>query len=118
MEFEDYKSDLLSRIDRGLKFARSLKVDAAEIFLIKQHELKLIGISGLIQSMNGGNIGVACRCLMGKKVGFASSSGISDDAVHFAVEKALKHANSLGITGISIIAQKALKGGKDDSTNT
>ncbi|MFX1566898.1 MAG: TldD/PmbA family protein [Promethearchaeota archaeon] len=90
LDFDDWESDLLSRIDRGLKFGRSLGTDAIELYLTKSRTLDIKLKGGMIDATQGGNIGIGCRCLTGKRVGFATVSGITDSAVNFAIESALK----------------------------
>jgi PmbA protein len=90
LDFEDWESDLLARVDRGLKFGKSLGIDALELYLTNSRSLNVILKTGMIYATQGGNIGIGCRCLTGKKIGFASASGISDSSVNFAIESALK----------------------------
>ncbi len=95
IDFEDWESDLLSRIDRGLKFGLSLGAGALELYIANFQSLDIKIKSGMIDATKGGNIGVGCRCVIGKKVGFASASGITDAAVNFAIESALKISKTL-----------------------
>lgn len=95
LDFDDWESDLLSRIDRGLKFGRSLGTDALELYLTKSRTLNIKLKGGMIDATQGGNIGIGCRCLSGKKVGFATASGITDSAINFAIESALKISKAL-----------------------
>ncbi|MFX1411889.1 MAG: TldD/PmbA family protein [Promethearchaeota archaeon] len=95
VDFNDWEASLLSNIDRGLKFGRSLGIDALELYLTNSRSLNIKIKSGMIDGTQGGNIGVGCRCVTGKKVGFASASGITDTAVNFAVESAFKVSKTL-----------------------
>ena len=49
----------------------------------------------MIDATQGGNIGIGCRCLTGKKIGFATASGITESAVNFAIESALEVSKTL-----------------------
>ncbi|MFX1317473.1 MAG: PmbA/TldA family metallopeptidase, partial [Promethearchaeota archaeon] len=95
VDFNDWESNLLSRIDRGLKYGRSLGIDALELYLTNSRSLNIKIKSGMIDGNQGGNIGVGCRCVIGKKIGFASVSGITDSAVNFAVDSAFKVSKTL-----------------------
>lgn len=90
LDFEDWESDLLARVDRGLKFGKSLGIDALELYITNSHSLDVKIKSGMIYATQGGNTGIGCRCLTGKKIGFASASGINDSSVNFAIDSALK----------------------------
>ena len=95
LAFDEWESDLLSRVERGLKFGLSLGIDALELYITNTQSLDIKIESGMIDATQGGNIGVGCRCVMGKKVGFTSASGITDTAVNFAIESALKISKTL-----------------------
>jgi len=95
LDFDDWESDLLSRVDRGLKYGNSLGTDAIELYITNSRSLNVKIKGGMIDANQGGNIGVGCRCLMGKKLGFAAASGITDSAVNFAIESALKVSKAL-----------------------
>ena len=95
LNFDEWESDLLARVDRGLKFGNSLGIDALELYIANSRSLNVIIKGGMLNATQGGNIGVGCRCLTGKKIGFASASGISDSTVNFAIESALKVSRAL-----------------------
>lgn len=90
LDFEDWESDLLARLERGLKFGKSQGIDALELYITNSRSLNVKIKGGMLDATQGGNIGVGCRCLTGKKIGFASASGIYDSAVNFAIESALE----------------------------
>ncbi len=93
-DFEDWKTELLAKIDSGLKKGRNLGADALELYIINTHSLEVLNQSGLINPKQGGSIGVGCRCVIDQKVGFAASSGISDSDVNFTIESAIKTAKT------------------------
>ncbi|MFX1592976.1 MAG: TldD/PmbA family protein [Promethearchaeota archaeon] len=95
INFEDWESNLLARIDRGLKFGKSLGIDALELYISNSRSLNVNIKGGILKATQGGNTGVGCRCLTGKKIGFASASGIGDSAVNFVIESALKVSKAL-----------------------
>ncbi|MCG3218909.1 MAG: TldD/PmbA family protein, partial [Candidatus Heimdallarchaeota archaeon] len=87
--------DLLSRIDRGLKYSQSKGAEAAEIYMINTDALSINMMAGIIEAKQGGQIGIGVRCIVdGSKMGFASSSGITDEFVNFAVDAAISAAKS------------------------
>ena len=94
-ELNDIKTDLLSRIDRGLKYSRSKGAEAAEIYMINTSSLDIQMNNGIIEAKQGGTIGIGARCIVdGSKIGFASSSGITDEFVNFAIDAAISAAKS------------------------
>ena len=91
-DFNDWRADLLSRVDRGLKYGKSIGAKSIEIYIIKKQNLKISIQTGIINGVQGGSFGVGCRCAINKKIGFAAASGITDQAVNFAVKSALDSA--------------------------
>jgi len=91
-EFDIMKDDLLSRIERGLKHGVAEGAKSLDLYLIKYNELSISMDAGIITAQRGGTIGVGCRCVLDKKIGFASSSGITESAVDFAIESAITGA--------------------------
>ncbi|TFF63837.1 MAG: TldD/PmbA family protein [Promethearchaeota archaeon] len=87
-DFEDWEADLASRVERGLKYGKSLGVDSSELYITNSYSLNTKIKGDMIDGNQGGNIGVACRCVTNKKVGFSSASGIENSAVNFAIESA------------------------------
>jgi len=95
LDFDDWESDLLSRVDRGLKYGKSLGADAIELYITNSRSINVKIKGGMIDANQGGNIGVGCRCLTEKKLGFAAASGITNSAINFAIESALKVSKTL-----------------------
>ena len=95
LNFEEWESDLLARIDRGLKFGKSLGINALELYITNTRSFNVEITGGILEVSQGGNTGIGCRCLSGKKIGFAAASGINDSAVNFAIETALKVSKAL-----------------------
>ena len=81
LNFEEMESDLLTRLDRGLKFGKSLGIDALELYITNSSSLNVNIKGGMLEATQGGNTGIGCRCLTGKKIGFASASGISRNSL-------------------------------------
>ena len=90
LDFDDWESMLISLIDRGLKYGKSLGMDALELYITNSRSFNVNLKSGMIDATQGGNIGIGCRSLTGKKIGFASASGITESAMNFAIDSALK----------------------------
>ncbi len=92
-DFDSVKADLLAKIDRGLKYGSSKGVESLELYLSDSRSMNISIEAGIIAAKQGGVIGVGCRCVAnGNKVGFASTSGISDERINFAIESALSNA--------------------------
>ena len=94
LDFDDWKSELLAKIDTGLKEGKNLGIDSLEIFVSNLHSLRVLMSSGLIDTKQGGIIGVGCRCRVGQKIGFASASGIADSEILFAIKSAFEAARN------------------------
>ena len=92
VDFDDWKSELLAKIDTGIKKGINLGADALELYISNLQNLKVQIMAGLIDAKQGGMIGVGCRCQVGKKIGFASASGIEDSDISFAIKSALEAA--------------------------
>ncbi len=95
LDFVDWKSDLLARVDRGLKIGTNLGATSLELYISRTHSLNIAMKSGMIDATQGGVIGVGCRALIGKKIGFASASGITDSTVNFVIQSAIDVAKTL-----------------------
>ncbi len=91
-EFEQMKDDLLGRIERGLKHGQAKGAKSLDLYIIKSNELVINIDAGIITAQRGGTIGVGCRCVIDRKVGFASASGITESSVDFAIESAISGA--------------------------
>jgi PmbA protein len=86
----EWENDLISNLERGLKYGKSKGIDALELYLINSYSLD-VKIKGEIIDVNqGGDIGVGCRSVKNNKIGFATASGIGDSSVDFAVDSALE----------------------------
>jgi PmbA protein len=94
-DFDNWESDLLSSLQRGLKYGTSLGADTLELYVTNSRSLDVRIKTGMINATQGGNIGISCRCVTGKKVGFASASGITDSSINFAIESALRISKTL-----------------------
>jgi PmbA protein len=91
----NWEDELLSSLERGLKYGKSKGPDALELYLTNSYSL-VAKIKGEIIDVNqGGDIGVGCRSVKDNKIGFSTSSGIEDSSVNFAIESALEISNVL-----------------------
>lgn len=95
MKFDTLKDDLLAIADTGLKFAKSKGADQAEIYVSSVQNFNIQNQSGMIDAKDGLNEGVGVRVAIGKKLGFAAMSGITDEAVKHAALEALSVAKSV-----------------------
>lgn len=90
MDFDQIKPDLQAIVDRGLSYAKNNYSDFShEIFVINTSSLDINIASGMVTAIQGGEVGVGVRSVINNKVGFASSSGISDSNVNFAIDNAV-----------------------------
>lgn len=89
---KEREEDLLSRVERGLKYGKAKGADSLELYITNSYSLDS-KIKGKIITLNqGGNIGVACRSVIGKKIGFATASGKENSSIDFAIDSALEIA--------------------------
>jgi PmbA protein len=95
MDFDNIKSDLLARADRGLKYGKSYNVDALEVYIVNMRTININIQTGMVDATHGGQVGVGVRSIMGKKIGFASASGVTNDSVNFAVDAAVGQSKAL-----------------------
>ena len=95
MNFDTLNDDLLALADTGLKYAKSKGADQAEIYVSSAHNININNQSGMIEAKDGLNEGVGVRIAMGKRLGFAAMSGLTEESVKHAVSEALSVAKSV-----------------------
>ena len=95
MNFDTLKDDLLALADTGLKFAKSKGAEQAEIYVSSAHNININNQSGMIEAKDGLNEGVGVRVAIGKRLGFAAMSGITDESVKNAIQEAISVAKSI-----------------------
>ncbi len=95
LDFEEWKNDLLAKTDRGMKFGKSIGANDLELYITRTRSLNISIQSGLVNAKQGGQVGIGCRCITNNKIGFASTSGMSDEDVNFVIESALNVSKSL-----------------------
>ncbi len=95
MNFDTLPKDLLALADTGLKFAKSKGADQTEIFVSSIHNMNISNNSGIIDARVGINEGVGVRVALGKKLGFAAMSSLTDESIKHAVSEALSVVHSI-----------------------
>lgn len=96
MEYESVKDELLSVADTGLKFAA--KQDGSAEFEVYVHygSVSLVELDqGVVTAKDGVVAGCAVRVAKGKRLGFASASGVTATRVKQAVKESLSVVNSV-----------------------
>lgn len=98
MEYENLKSELLSSVDTGLKYARTKdsKVEF-ELYLFYQRISKVNIKQGVVEATDGIIEGNAVRASEKNRVSFASSSGISIDRIKRSFNEAVASLKSVSI---------------------
>ncbi|MHA1616480.1 MAG: TldD/PmbA family protein [Candidatus Njordarchaeales archaeon] len=84
-------------IDIGLKViekAKEFGADELEIFLASTDILSMRVITNYVTTRRGLDIGVGIRAVVGKRVGFASASSISEDTIFETAKNAVKIAKT------------------------
>jgi PmbA protein len=90
MEYQNLKDDMLSAIDTGLKFARTVDAKAEfELYLFYRSNASVSIKQGMVESTDGIVEGNAVRVAKQNSVSFASSSGISIDRIKRSVNEAV-----------------------------
>lgn len=95
MKFDTLNDDLLALADTGLKYAKSQGAEQAEIYVSSFHNININNQSGMIEAKDGLNEGVGVRIAMGKRLGFAAMSGLTEEALKHAVSEAMSVAKSV-----------------------
>jgi PmbA protein len=114
MKFDTVKDDLLSIVDTGLKYAKSKGADQAEIYASSQNNVKVQNVQGIILARDGLNEGIGVRVAIGKKLGFAATSSLADEALKQAVAEAISVAKSVKEENVGFESlPKKLKPAKD-----
>ncbi len=94
MPFEELRNNLLNIADKTMKHAKDLGIPSAEAFVYKESVSNLSENRGKIDSRSGIVQGVGIRVAEGKKIGFSSVTGFSDDGVKKALQNAFAIAKS------------------------
>ena len=90
MEYENLKEELLSALDSGLKYAKSVDKKADfELYLFHRNQASVSVKQGAVEAIDGIVNGNAVRVASQKRVSFASSSGISIDRIKQSVKEAV-----------------------------
>ncbi|MHA1859711.1 MAG: TldD/PmbA family protein [Candidatus Asgardarchaeia archaeon] len=84
--------DIMEIGDKLLKYSMKLGISEAEVFIRRNRELNLDGYERLESITYGDEIGVGVRLILGKKVGFFSSTISSESKVEEIVRSAYKVA--------------------------
>jgi len=114
MKFDTITSDLQSLADDGIKYAKKLGAEQAEIYVSSHQQTNVRNQSGMIDAKDGSNDGIGVRVAIGKKLGFAATSGLTKESVEHAIKEALSVVKSVkeDNVGFETFAPK-LKPGKD-----
>ncbi len=98
MEYENLKDELLSAIDTGLKYAKTVDPKADfELYLIYRSMAKVDIKQGLVEATDGIVEGNAVRVAKQNSVSFASSSGISTNKVKQSINEAIASSRSISL---------------------
>ncbi len=98
MEFENLKTELLSLVDSGLKYARNVDKEAEfELYLFYQNKAVARIAQGVVDASDGIVEGNAVRVEKQHALSFASSSGISIDRIRRSIGEALASLRSISI---------------------
>jgi len=95
VDFENWQSELENKLATAVKIATSKQIEEFEVYMIRSRSVNAEVMNGLVNAKNGGQIGIGARVVKNKKIGSASSSGLDDEAINFALDNALQVATSL-----------------------
>lgn len=115
MKFDTLKDDLLALADTGLKYAKNHGANQAEIYVSSQNSVRVNNQMGIIDARDGLNEGIGVSVAIGKKLGFAAMSSLTEKAMKYAVEEAITLAKSVTQDNVGFesypIKQKPAKDG-------
>ncbi|MDH5483187.1 MAG: TldD/PmbA family protein [Candidatus Bathyarchaeota archaeon] len=98
MKYENLKDELLSAVDSGLKYARTIDGKAEfELYLFYEHATKVKISQGVVDATDGSVEGNAIRVAKDNMVSFASSSGISVERIKRSINEALSSLRAVSI---------------------
>jgi PmbA protein len=114
MKFDTITSDLQSLADDGIKYAKKMGIDQAEIYVSSTQQINVRNQSGMIDAKAGSNDGVGVRVAKDKKLGFAATSGLTKESIEHAIKEAFSVVKSVKEVnvGFESFAGK-IKPGKD-----
>ena len=98
MDYDTIKDDLLSLADTGLKHAKSLNADAEwEIYVGYDQNAEADITQGAVTATDGAAAGNAVRVAIGKSVGFACASGVTEERIQLSAKEALSIVTSVKV---------------------
>jgi PmbA protein len=98
MEFDTIKDDLLSLADTGLKHAKALNAEAEwEIYVGYDQSANASITQGVVTATDGAAAGNAVRVAIGKSIGFACASGVTEDRIQLSAKEALDIITSVKV---------------------
>ncbi len=96
MKYDELKDELLSAADSAIEYARALHADADfEIYLYYERSGNASINQGIVDAKDGAIAGNAVRASIGKKVGFASASGVTTERIKLSAKEALSLVKSV-----------------------
>lgn len=98
MDYETVKDKLLSVADTGVKYAKTLNPDAEwEVYILYENSAEAQIDQGVVTAKDGAVAGNAVRVAIGKSVGFACASGVSEDRIKLSAKEALDIITSVKV---------------------
>jgi PmbA protein len=84
---------LSSLAELGVKKAKAKGAKEAEAFVSNINTLSISIKTGIVVARQGSSLGVGIRVVLGKKVGFAATSGIDETKIEHTAQEAIEVAN-------------------------
>ena len=84
--------ELSSLAELGVKKAKAKGAEEAETFVSNVNTLSIRVKTGAIVARQGSSLGVGIRVVLGKKVGFAATSGIDETKIEHTAQEAIEVA--------------------------
>jgi PmbA protein len=98
MEYENLKNELLSAVDTGLKYVRTVDKEAEfELYLFFQNKAGVKIAQGVVDASDGVVEGNAVRIAKQHSISFASSSGISIERIRRSIDEAVASLRAVSI---------------------
>ncbi len=81
MSLDQVREKILGITDQTLKYAKDLNIPSTEVFVYSLSSTNLTDNKGKVDSRDGLSLGVGIRAAIGKKIGFASTTGFDEESL-------------------------------------
>ncbi len=98
MNYDTIKDELLAMTDSAVKHGKTINSDAEiEVVVFYAHEMSAEIDQGMVSAKDGITAGCAARVALGKRIGFASASGLEKKRLDRVISEALSIASGVTV---------------------